>query len=97
MVSLAAEPSVQYAQTTDDVSIAWTSVGTGPPLIHLPGVPLSNVEAEWRIPILRQAFAALARSTRYIQYDGRGSGRSQRLVADVSLDAMLLDLDAVVR
>lgn len=96
MVGFDAEPSVRYARTSDDVSIAWTSVGTGPPLIHMPGVPLSNVEAEWRIPVLRQAFAVLARNSRYIQYDGRGSGRSERLVTDLSLDAMVRDLDAVL-
>ncbi len=33
---------------------------------------------------------------RFIQYDGRGSGQSQRDVGDLSLDAMLRDLDAVL-
>ena len=57
-----AVPTLDHALTSDGVSIAWTSVGSGPALIHLPGVPLSNVEAEWRIPVLRQAFAGLPRS-----------------------------------
>ncbi len=89
-------PTLDHAVTSDGVSIAWTSVGSGPALIHLPGVPLSNVEAEWRIPVLRQAFAGLARSARFIQYDGRGSGRSQRVVTDLSFEAMLRDIEAVV-
>ncbi len=89
-------PTLHHALASDGVSIAWTSVGTGPALIHLPGVPLSNVEAEWRIPILRQAFARLARSARFVQYDGRGSGRSQRVVTDLSFEAMLRDVEAVV-
>jgi len=89
-------PNVQIAHTTDGVSVAWTSVGTGPVLIHLPGIPFGNLEGEWRIPVLQRAFATLARSVRLIQYDGRGSGRSQRDVADLSFEAMVRDLDAVI-
>lgn len=90
------EPTIRQARTTDGVSIAWTSVGTGPPLILMPGVPFSNLAAEWRIPLLREAYERLAQDVRLIQYDGRGSGHSQRDVDDFSLEAMLRDLEAVV-
>jgi pimeloyl-ACP methyl ester carboxylesterase/DNA-binding CsgD family transcriptional regulator len=93
----AMEPAIELATAADGVRIAWTSVGTGPTLIYLPGVPFSNVEAEWRIPVLRRAYLHLAERVRLIQYDGRGSGRSQRDVGDVSLEAHLRDLDAVVK
>ena len=89
-------PTIRHTRTTDGVHIAWTSVGSGPALIHLPGIPFGNLEAEWRIPILQGAFAGLARSVRLIQYDGRGGGRSDRVVKDLSLEAMLRDVDAVV-
>jgi pimeloyl-ACP methyl ester carboxylesterase/DNA-binding CsgD family transcriptional regulator len=89
-------PELATATTTDGVTIAWTSFGAGQTLIHLPGVPFSNVEGEWRIPILQQAFAGLGREVRLIQYDGRGTGRSQRDVSDLSLEAYVRDLDAVV-
>jgi len=91
------EPGIDLATAADGVRIAWTSVGTGPTLIYLPGVPFSNVEAEWRIPVLRRAYLHLAERVRLIQYDGRGSGRSQRNVDEVSLEAHLRDLDAVIR
>ena len=42
-----------------------------------------------RIPVLRRAFEGLARRLRLIQFDARGTGRSQRDVSDVSLEAML--------
>jgi DNA-binding CsgD family transcriptional regulator/pimeloyl-ACP methyl ester carboxylesterase len=89
-------PPLYRARSADGVTIAWTSVGSGPALLHLPGVPFSNLEAEWRIPVLRRAFNGLARHLRFIQFDGRGTGRSQRDAADLSLDAMLWDIDAVV-
>jgi pimeloyl-ACP methyl ester carboxylesterase len=61
----------------------------------MPGVPFSNMEAEWRVPSVRRAYGYLGRRVRFIQYDGRGTGHSQRDVDDFSLDAMLGDLEAV--
>src|SRR6266545_195727 len=90
-------PPLYQAQSADGVTLAWTSVGSGPALVHLPGAPFSNLEAEWRIPVLRRAYNSLARHVRLIQFDSRGTGRSQRDVSDVSLQAMLRDLEAVVR
>ena len=95
MTDVAMTPTIRHARTTDGVRIAWTSVGSGPALIHLPGIPFGNLEAEWRIPVLQQAFASLARSVSLIQYDARGGGRSDRAVADLSFEAMLRDVDAV--
>ena len=89
-------PDTGTATAADGVTIAWRSVGDGPALIHLPGVPFSNMEGEWRIPALRHSFEALAHDVRWIQYDGRGTGASQRDVTDLSLDAFVGDLDAVV-
>lgn len=90
------QPTVAFATSSDGVRIAWLSVGAGPTLVHLPGVPFSNLEGEWRIPLLQRAFARLTGNIRLVQYDGRGTGRSQREVSDVSLEAHLRDLDAVV-
>jgi pimeloyl-ACP methyl ester carboxylesterase/DNA-binding CsgD family transcriptional regulator len=90
------DPRVAYARTTDDVSIAYTSVGRGPTLVIMPGVPFSDFAAEWRIPVLRRAFEGLAAHIQVVHYDGRGTGHSQRHVDDLSLEARLRDLDAVV-
>jgi pimeloyl-ACP methyl ester carboxylesterase/DNA-binding CsgD family transcriptional regulator len=90
------EPHIEFAASADGTRIAWTSVGDGPTLVLMPGVPLSNLEAEWRIPTLRNAYGRLATQVRMVQYDGRGTGRSQRDIDDVSLAAHLADLDAVI-
>jgi pimeloyl-ACP methyl ester carboxylesterase/DNA-binding CsgD family transcriptional regulator len=89
-------PSLSHARSADGVSIAWSVAGTGPALVLMPGVPFSNFEAEWRIPVLRRAFSTFAETVRLIQYDGRGTGRSQRDISNLSLDAMLADIDAVL-
>ncbi len=96
MTDLGSTPTIRHTRTADGVRIAWTSVGSGPALTHLPGIPFGNLEAEWRIPVLRLAYAGLARAVRLIQYDGRGGGRSDRVVKDLSLAAMLRDVDAIV-
>ena len=90
------EPRIATTRAADGVTIAYASEGHGPALVHLPGLPFSNFAGEWRIPLLRRAFTRLGASLELIQYDGRGTGHSQRDVADLSFEAMLGDLEAVV-
>ena len=40
------QPSIQYATTADSVSIAWCTVGRGPPLVVLPLGPWSVIQLE---------------------------------------------------
>lgn len=92
------EPLIRRARTRDGVSIAYAVSGSSPApvLVLMPGIPFGDLAAEWRIPVQRRAFERLSADVRLVQYDGRGSGSSQRDVDDVSLDAMLADLDAVL-
>ena len=87
---------MQYARTSDGVTIAYTVHGSGTPMIWLPPVPFSNVVAQWQIPLLRSAYDGLGQHLRVVLYDGRGTGQSQRDVEDLSLGAMMRDLEAVV-
>ncbi len=89
-------PSPRFGRTSEGVRIGFVESGSGPPLVHLPGIPFSNLEGEWRVPVLEAAYERLGRSVRLVQYDGRGTGLSQRDVSDFSLPAMQSDLDAVV-
>ena len=67
-------PDLRHARTADGVDSPGRSIGDGPPLVHMPGIPFSNVAAEWTIPALASAYEALGRRVRLIQYDGRGTG-----------------------
>jgi pimeloyl-ACP methyl ester carboxylesterase len=89
-------PRISYARSADGVSLAFTVVGDGPALVFVPLVPFSNLRAEWQNPLLRAVFGQLARRLTLIHYDGRGTGHSQRDVTDVTLEAMVADLAAVV-
>jgi class 3 adenylate cyclase len=90
------EPRIQYTQTEDGVSIAFWTLGEGMPFVHMPRHPFSHVELEWQFPEMRRWYERLAQKRMLVRYDGRGSGLSQRNVTDYSLDALVLDLGAVV-
>jgi len=90
------EPRVQYAKTADGVSIAFWTLGEGLPSVHMPMLPWSHIQLQWQNPGWRRWFERLAEKRKLVRYDGRGSGLSDRNVADCSLDAHMLDLQAVV-
>ena len=81
------EPAIRYAPTADGVSIAYYDEGHGAPLVVLPTIPWSNIQAEFSHFGFHPALAA---SFRLLRYDVRGAGLSQRDVTDFSLDALHL-------
>lgn len=89
------DPLIQYANTQDGVSIAYWSLGEGPPLVFMPTLPVSNLQVEWQIPSFRTYIEWFARSHTVVRYDSRGTGLSDRKVPSLSLDAHVLDLEAV--
>ena len=47
------EPRIQYAKTTDGVSIAYWTLGEGAPLVYMPEAPWSHIQLEWGVPLRR--------------------------------------------
>src|SRR4030067_242589 len=89
------EPRIQYAKTTDGVSIAFWTLGEGMPLVHM-SVAFSHTQMEWQIAEYRRWYERLANKRMLVLYDYRGFGLSERNVTDFSLDAQVLDMEAVV-
>jgi len=90
------EPRIQYAQTADGVSIAFYTLGDGMHLVLMPPIPWSHIQLEWQDPEGRRWYERLSEKRKLVRYDGRGTGLSDREVTDFSLDAQMLDLEAVV-
>jgi class 3 adenylate cyclase/pimeloyl-ACP methyl ester carboxylesterase len=88
------EPRIQYAKTTDGVSIAFASMGEGPPLVRVPTLGMNHVQRDWEMFL--GAFQELTQTFRVIWYDPRGAGLSDRDEVDFSMEAMMRDLDAVI-
>jgi pimeloyl-ACP methyl ester carboxylesterase/class 3 adenylate cyclase len=90
------EPRIQYATTSDGVSIAYYVLGDGPPLLWVSGLWGSHLSRLWTVAHNRRAVESLAEHFTVIRYDGRGSGMSDRDPSDYSLEGRLRDIEAVV-
>ncbi len=94
-----AEPRIQYAKTSDGVSIAYYRIGEGPPLVWTSNYWGNHLSEAWRAAdgfFRPPSIERLAESLTVFRYDGRGSGLSQREPHDFSLEARLRDLDAII-
>jgi pimeloyl-ACP methyl ester carboxylesterase/DNA-binding CsgD family transcriptional regulator len=69
--------------------------GSGPPLVRT-ATWLTHLEFDWQSPVWRHWLDGLAEAHTVIRYDERGCGLSDRDVEDLSLDARVADLEAVV-
>src|SRR3990172_8410360 len=90
------EPRIHYAKTSDGVSIAFWTLGEGMPVVLMAEPGLSHIQVEWQISPLRRWYERLAEKRMVVRYDCRGGGLSDREVPDYSLDALVLNLEAVV-
>ncbi len=86
-------PEVRYANTRDDVCIAYTMAGEGPPLIFVRGLN-SHALRVWEEVRRRPYFLALSNAFTVVTFDARGNGLSDP-VEQIDLDALVEDVRAV--
>lgn len=89
-------PEVKHVTTVDGVDIAYWTMGDGEPFVYMSGWPFEHIMLELQRPVDIELYTHLATYRTLVRYDGRGSGLSQRDVEDISLNARVLDLAAVV-
>lgn len=89
-------PRIQYATTSDGVSIAFSTLGEGLPFVYTPSGPFQHIQLEWGFPEIRRWYERLAERRRLVLYNERGGGLSDRDIGGYSLDAEMRDLEAVV-
>jgi pimeloyl-ACP methyl ester carboxylesterase/DNA-binding CsgD family transcriptional regulator len=89
-------PRIRFARSADGTTIAFQTLGEGPPLVLMPAIPFSHLEKMWELPRLRQGLEQFAAQSTVVRYDSRGCGLSERNVDDCSLDAHLSDLETVL-
>lgn len=85
---------VRYCTAPDGVRLAYTKVGSGPPLLRSAHW-LSHLEYDWEQPIFRRSLLELARTFTLFRYDARGNGLSDWDVGEISLDAWVSDMETV--
>jgi class 3 adenylate cyclase/pimeloyl-ACP methyl ester carboxylesterase len=89
------EQQVRYCTSSDGTRIAYAELGQGPPHVSV-FTWASNLEMNWSDVQTRRWLEKAAGKRRLIRFDRRGIGLSQRDVSDVSLDAHVRDLSALV-
>jgi pimeloyl-ACP methyl ester carboxylesterase len=87
---------IRFCTTRDRVRLAYAMTGEGPPFVRT-ATWLSHLEYEWQSPIRRDTLEVLSRYFSLLRYDQRGCGLSDWDVQNISFDAWVEDLDAVVR
>jgi pimeloyl-ACP methyl ester carboxylesterase len=92
-------PETRYAKTTDGVHIAYQIAGHGPgDLVFVPGF-VFNVEQSWEWPDMARFNRRVARFSRLILFDRRGTGLSDHVVPagqQLTLEVRMDDIRAVM-
>src|SRR5262249_20279124 len=86
---------IQYATSSDGVRIAYGAMGQGTPVVRASHW-LTHLEYELDSPVWRHLILGMASRHKFIRYDGRGTGLSQRDAVDISMDRWVSDLECIV-
>ena len=86
---------IRYVRTSDGIQLAWAEAGSGPALVKAANW-LSHLEYDWDSPVWRHWMRFLSSNFRFIRYDERGCGMSDRQTGDLSRERWLADLESVI-
>ncbi len=89
------EREIRYCTTEDGVRIAYGVEGAGPPLVITPYL-YESFSLHSLFPSFADFMREIVSGHTAIRYDMRGTGLSQRVATDFTLDAVVGDLEAVV-
>lgn len=92
--SLADTQEIRFCETKDNVRLAWTTNGDGPPIVKAPNW-IGHLEIDWRNPGLAPVITSLADDWRLIRFDARGNGLSDWDFSEISFDHFVDDIEYV--
>ena len=83
-----ARPSTRYVKSEDGIYLGYQVFGDGPYDLVINDGTLSNIDANWDLPMYARYLRTLAERARLIVFDRRGSGVSDR---PTSLETLSLE------
>jgi class 3 adenylate cyclase len=89
-------PETLYAKTSDDVWIAYQTLGEGPVDLMVFFSWVSHLEVYWEQPRIAKMLQSFAKDARVITFDKRGTGLSDRISRVPDLEARMDDIRAVM-
>jgi len=87
--------TIRYCTTADDVQLAYSFAGAGPPLLKVANW-LNHLEFDWTSPMWGDLFREFSRYRQLLRYDSRGVGLSDWEVGEFNFDRLLEDFEAVI-
>ena len=89
------DQQIRFCTTRDGVRIAYATAGKGPLIVKAPNW-LTHLEFEMKSPFWRHWWQELTSGFTVLRFDQRGCGLSDWDVDDISFEAWVRDLEAVV-
>jgi len=86
---------IRFCKSADGVTIAYASVGNGPPLVKAPNW-MHHHEYDWKSPVWGHLLRELSRNHTLVRFDQRCNGLSDWDVPEVTFETMIEDMSAVV-
>ena len=86
---------IRFCVAPDGVRLAYAVHGSGPPIVRV-ATWLTHIEFDWESPVWRHWLEELGKGHTVIRYDERGCGLSDRAPGELSVEAWVADLEAVV-
>ena len=86
--------NIRFCKSADGTRIAVATCGEGPVILRAAHW-LSHCQYDLESPVWKPWLEAFSAHNRYVRYDPRGCGLSDRFVADLSFDAWQTDFEAV--
>jgi pimeloyl-ACP methyl ester carboxylesterase/DNA-binding CsgD family transcriptional regulator len=86
---------IRFCRSFDGTRIAYAVTGQGPPLVRAPHW-FTHLEHDWINPAMMPWVAGLSRYYSLLRFDQRGTGLSDRNVAEISFESTVGDLASVV-
>lgn len=86
---------IHLCSTGDGTRLAYARSGRGPPLVKTANW-LTHLKSDWDSPVWRHWLTELSTHRTLVRYDERGCGLSDWDVPEISFDAWVEDLEAVV-
>lgn len=86
---------VRYLRSRDGIQLAWADAGEGAAVVKAANW-LTHLEYEWESPVWQHWIRFFSDHFRFIRYDERGCGMSERAGGDLTVDGWVGDLEDII-
>ncbi len=86
---------IRYSTAPDGVRLAWAESGQGPVMVKAANW-MTHLEFEWDSPVWRHWIRFFSENFRFVRYDERGCGMTDRTLGELSMTTWVSDLETVI-